>query len=157
MGNIVSTADTTSVGAADIHVFKLTVSDYGFALANARTGGVFVAEGSRRAIVPTLLQQAGAGRVHHRRDRGCRHGRHTAARPRCTTSPCSTSSGRCAPATKLLTIDPWREIGVRWIDRAEDSGVTLDNTKRAAFALVSESSATQRGCSWWRRARRTEP
>ena len=42
--------------------------------------------------------------------------------------------------TKLLTIDPWREIGIRWIDRAEDSGVTLDKTKRAAFALISESS-----------------
>ena len=39
-----------------------------------------------------------------------------------------------------MTIDPWREIGIRWIDRAEDSGVTLDATKRAAFALVSESS-----------------
>ena len=138
-GHIVSTADTTSVGAADIHVFKLTVSDYGFALANARTGGVFIAEGSRRAIVADALQQAGAvgfttggiadadmGDILRRV-----HGADQSA---------FGIIWDLRSRTKLLTIDPWREIGIRWIDRAEDSGVTLDQTTRAAFALVSESS-----------------
>ena len=138
-GHIVSTADTTTVGAADIHVFKLTVSDYGFALANAPTGGVFVAEGSRRAIVAGVLQRAGAlgftvsgiadadmGDIPRRV-----HGADESA---------FDIIWALRSRTKLLTIDPWREIGIRWIDEAEDSGVTLDQTTRAAFALVSESS-----------------
>ena len=57
-GHIVSTADTTTVGAADIHVFKLTASEYGFALEHGRTGGTFVADGSRRSIVAEVLDRA---------------------------------------------------------------------------------------------------
>ena len=138
-GHIVSTADTTSVGAADIHVFKLTVSDYGFALASARTGGTFVAEGSRRAIVTAAVRSAGIAGF----TTGGIADADMADIPRRVHGADESVFDiiwELRSRTKLLTIDPWREIGIRWIDRAEDSGVTLDATKRAAFALVSESS-----------------
>ena len=139
-GHIVSTADTTSVGSADIHV----VQAHGVRLRvrageHGRAGGTFVSEGPRRLIVAEALGRAGlsgfsaAGvddadmgdvprRVHGAED------------------SVFDIIWALRSRTKIATIDPWREIGIRWVDRGEDSGVTLDSTKRAAFALVSESS-----------------
>ena len=108
-------------------------------LSNGKTGGTFVAEGPRRVIAAKAIREAGLA--------GFTTGGITDAdmadiprRVHGADESVADILWNLRSRTKVLTVDPWREIGLRWIDDVEDSGVTLDKTTRAAFALISESA-----------------